>query len=62
VTKLLTVGQFAEAIGLKEATIRQKIWRHEVEFVRLGRSIRFKPETVQKLIDQGTVPAREPRK
>jgi excisionase family DNA binding protein len=58
---LMTVEQFAEAVGWKPATVRQKVWRREIDFVRMGRSIRFKPETVQKLIERGTVPAREHR-
>ena len=56
---LVTVEQFAEAVGLRPATVRQKVWRREIEFVRIGRAIRFKPETAEKLIDAGTVPARE---
>ena len=56
---LMTAEQFAEAVGLRPATVRQKIWRRELEFVRIGRAIRFKPETAEKLIDAGTVPARE---
>lgn len=56
---LMTVEQFAEAVGLRPATVRQKIWRRELEFVRIGRAIRFKPETVQKIIERGTVPALE---
>lgn len=43
---LLTVDEFAAATGWKASTIRQKVWKREVEFVRMGRSIRFKPETV----------------
>jgi len=58
---LLTVDQFAQAVGLKPATIRQKVWRREVEFIRIGRAIRFKPETAEKLIEAGTVPALEAR-
>jgi excisionase family DNA binding protein len=59
---LMTVTQFAEAVGLKPATVRQKIWRRELEFVRIGRAIRFRPETAEKLIETGTVPALEERK
>jgi excisionase family DNA binding protein len=53
---LMTVEQFAEAIGQKPKTVRQRVWRREVEFVRIGRSIRFKPETAEALIAAGTVP------
>jgi excisionase family DNA binding protein len=56
---LMTVREFAEAVGLKPASVRQKVWRRELEFVRIGRAIRFKPETAEKLIEAGTVPALE---
>jgi excisionase family DNA binding protein len=58
---LLNVEQFATAVGLSPKTVRQKIWKREIEFVRVGRCIRFRPETAEKLIEQGTVPARERR-
>ena len=53
---LLTVDQFAELTGWSPKTIRQKVWKREIEFVRMGRSIRFKPETLEKLIEHNTVP------
>ena len=56
-TNLLTVEEFAAAIGWKPSTVYQKVWRREVEFVLIGRSIRFKPETADRLIEAGTVPA-----
>jgi excisionase family DNA binding protein len=56
---LMTVEQFAEAVGLRPATVRQKVWRREIEFVRIGRAIRFKPETAEKLIEEGTIPPLE---
>jgi len=55
---LLNIEEFAAAVGWKPATVRQKVWR-QIDFVRMGRSIRFKLETVQKLIERGTVPALE---
>jgi len=55
-SRLLNVEEFAAAIGLKPATVRQKVWRRQVEFIRIGRAIRFRPETVQRIIEQGTVP------
>lgn len=58
---LMTVDEFAIAVGLQPATVRQKIWRREIEFVRIGRAIRFKPETAEKIIETGTVPVREQR-
>ena len=58
---LMTVEEFAESVGLKPATVRQKVWRREIEFVRIGRAIRFKPETAEKMIEAGTVPPLEAR-
>lgn len=54
---LMTIEQFAAAIGLKPSTVRQHVWRRQVEFVRVGRAIRFKPDTARKIIERGTVPA-----
>jgi excisionase family DNA binding protein len=57
--KLLTVNEFAAQVGWKPSTVRQKIWRRELEYVKLGRSVRLKPETAQTLIERGTIPALE---
>lgn len=56
---LLTIEQFAEALGLSPKTIRQRVWRRQVPFVRIGRSIRFRPETVDEIVNRGSVPAEE---
>lgn len=53
--KLLSVSEFASATGWSVSTVRQKVWRREVEFVRMGRCIRFEPDSVEKLIHQGRV-------
>jgi len=57
--RLLTVEEFAAATGWKPSTVRQKVWRREIEYLKMGRSIRFKPETVDKLIEAATIPALE---
>ncbi len=57
--KLMTVEEVAGALGWKKSTIRQKVWRRELEHVKIGRSVRFRPETVQRLIESGTIPALE---
>jgi excisionase family DNA binding protein len=54
---LLNFEQFAIATGWSPATVRMKVWKREIEFVRMGRAIRFRPETVQQLIEENTVPA-----
>lgn len=58
---LLTVEEVSLATGWKESTIRQKIWLREIEYVKLGRSVRFRQETINDLIERSTVPARTGR-
>lgn len=60
-SKLLNVAEFAEAVGLSPKTIRQWVWMRRVPYVRVGRAIRFKPETAQTIIDRGTMPALQER-
>ncbi len=57
--RLLTVDELAERTGWKTKTIRQKVWRRELEFVKLGRSIRFREEAINRLIERSIVPALE---
>lgn len=59
---LLTTEEFAAALGLSPKTVRQWTWMRRVPFIRVGRAIRFRPETVNEIIDRGTIPALEPRR
>ena len=59
--KLLTVEDVAERTGWKPKTVRMKVWRRELEYVKLGRSIRFREESINQLIHRCTVPALEAR-
>ncbi len=59
---LLTTEEFAAALGLSPKTVRQWTWMRRVPFIRVGRAIRFRPETVNEIIDRGTMPALEPRR
>jgi excisionase family DNA binding protein len=61
VQHLLTVDQFADATGWKPKTVRQKIWRRELEYIKMGRNVRLRAELVDELIARGTVPALEAR-
>lgn len=60
-TRLLTVDEVARVTGWKPATIRQKVWRRELDYVKLGRNIRFKEEVITRLIEGSEVPALEAR-
>jgi hypothetical protein len=58
---LLNTAEFAAAPGLCPKTVRQWVWTRRVPFVRVGRAIRFRAETVTEIIDRGSVAAVEAR-
>lgn len=60
-TKLLTVDQVAAITGWKPATIRQKVWRRELPYLKLGRNIRFREQVITELIESSEIPALEVR-
>jgi excisionase family DNA binding protein len=60
-SRLVTVTQFAELLGLKESTIRAWIARRRIGIVRLGRAIRVPLEEADRLIAEGTIPPKRPR-
>ena len=60
-SQLLTSKQFANAIGVTEACVRK--WRllRKINVVRLGRLVRVPRTEVQRVIEDGAIPARSPR-
>jgi excisionase family DNA binding protein len=58
IEEMLTAEEVAGVMKWKLATVYQKKYRREIEFVKIGRSLRFKKSSLLKLIDLGTVPAR----
>ena len=47
-----------ERIGWNPATIRAKILRREITYVKLGRSVRIPESAIMRLIEENTIPAR----
>ena len=58
---MLTVRLAAERLGLQESTVRAWIAQRRIGVVRLGRAVRIPLEEVQRLIAEGTIPAKGPR-
>jgi excisionase family DNA binding protein len=58
---MLTVHQAAERLGLRDSTLRAWIAQRRIAIIRLGRAIRIPAEELERLIREGTVPARRPR-
>jgi len=57
--RLYTVEEAALATNMSPAFWRQKIWRREVKFMKIGRSIRIPQSTIDELLQDATV---EPRR
>lgn len=56
--RLISVDEVAEMLNFAPATIRQKVWRRELPYVKLGKSIRFKEEEILQIIEDSRVPVK----
>jgi excisionase family DNA binding protein len=57
--RLFRIPAAYEYLGgaVKEATLRQWIWRRQIESVHIGRAVCIPQDALDRLIDKGTVPA-----
>tara|TARA_R110000744_G_C19360822_1_gene561418 strand:- start:1359 stop:1562 length:204 start_codon:yes stop_codon:yes gene_type:complete len=55
--KLLTAGQTAEILGLKESTLAQFRWRGDkrLPWVKLNTTIRYKLDDIEAFIERSTI-------
>lgn len=60
-SKLNTLPQAAEQLGVTVGCLRSWIYRRAVPYVKVGRAVRISDETIQRIIDRGTIPALEER-
>ena len=49
---LVTIPQAAQLLAVGRSTVYQLIWDHELEPIRIGRSVRVTREAVQRFIDR----------
>ncbi len=56
--RLVSVYEAAQRLGLRVSTLRAWIVQRRIGIVRLGRAVRIPLEEVERLIEEGTVPAR----
>ena len=55
--KLNTLPQAAEQLGVSVKCLRSWIYRRAIDYCKVGRAVRISDETIQRIIDQGTMPA-----
>ena len=57
--RLMNVKEAAQYLGTTPATLYTKVWRREVPFVKVGRSVRFDVKDLEELIERSKVRPRE---
>jgi excisionase family DNA binding protein len=57
-TKLLTVSEFAEALGVTVACIRRWLLERKIASIRVGRLVRLPESELQRIVQEGFRPAR----
>jgi excisionase family DNA binding protein len=53
--RLLTVREAAQYLGTTPSTLYGRVWRREIAFIKIGRSVRFDIEDLKKLIEGSRV-------
>jgi excisionase family DNA binding protein len=53
--RLLDVRQAAKFLGTTEKTLYSRVWRREIVFVKIGRSVRFDLRDLEQMIKDGKV-------
>jgi excisionase family DNA binding protein len=56
-TRLLKVPEAALRLNISEKTTWKMVYARKVDVVRIGRSVRIPENSIEKLIDDGTIPA-----
>lgn len=56
--RLKTIREVAEELGLAMVTVRTWLAQRRLEYVKLGRCVRIPQSEVERIVAQGTVPAR----
>lgn len=57
----LTVGQAAQALGLRPATVRAWIWRHRLAYHKIGSAVRISRAEIDRILRESLIPAKEGR-
>lgn len=56
-SKMLTVREAAQSLGVKPATIRSWIWKRQIGYVKVSRAVRIPADEIQRVIECGNRPA-----
>lgn len=56
---LRSIDYAAQRLGVKPTAVRSWIYRRDIEFIKVGRLVRIADDVIERLITEGTVPARK---
>lgn len=56
--KLFKIPQAAELLSLSPKTLWKMVGAREITVTRIGRSVRIPADAIERLIEEGTTPAR----
>jgi excisionase family DNA binding protein len=59
--RLIDLVEAGKILGMAPKTLRTWIHLRKISYVLIGREYRIKQQTIEEIIDRGTVPAREQR-
>lgn len=54
---LKSLPQAADELGVTVSTLRAWIYRRKIPYCKIGRCVRVSDETIQRIIENGTIPA-----
>jgi excisionase family DNA binding protein len=57
--RLLNIKEAARFLGSTEKSLYTKVWRREIPFIKMGRSVRFDVRDLEVLIERSRVSAEE---
>jgi len=57
--RLLNIKEAATFLGTTHKTLYTKIWRREIPFIKIGRSVRFDVKDLEALIERSRIKAVE---
>lgn len=56
---LISLPQAADRLGVTVSCLRSWIYRRTISYIKIGRSVRISEQTIQRIIDRGTIPAQK---
>lgn len=59
--ELRSLPEAADRLGLSIKCLRGWVWRRKIPYVKVGRAVRISDETIQRIIETGTMPALDER-